>query len=88
VSWSAARLGSDLHHEIARRLTRLLEVPSTIRESEHASSIALLHAAGRLTAADKHRISTAGLREVIGPCVDALAPPQPKAASEDAQASC
>jgi hypothetical protein len=78
VSWSAARLGPSLTLELERRLTRLLAAHGGMRESEPAASVATLHAAGRLTAADKHCITTAGLREVILPCVAALIRPQPE----------
>ena len=74
--------GPALQHEIERRLSSLLAVPAAGRDSEPATTLAMLHAAGRLTAADKQRISTAGLREVIAPCVAALVTTNPPRSSE------
>ncbi|HKU36657.1 MAG TPA: ferritin-like domain-containing protein [Polyangiales bacterium] len=79
VGWCAARLGSDLHRELERRLGALA-APAAISDSEPQPTIALLHAAGRLTAADKHRISTQGVRDVIAPCLAALARPEARVA--------
>ena len=75
VTWSAVRLGAPLTHELERRLSQLRIAPEAIAESEPAAAVEALHAAGRLTAADKHHIALAAFREVIAPCLAAIARP-------------
>lgn len=73
VTWATARLGTAFPRELDRSLQALLNVPEVeIAEREDSTVRDTLHAAGRLTRADKHRIDRAGLREVIAPCLAAL----------------
>ena len=73
VSWSAARLGPELARVLERRLAERPIARDATHEVEHPDAIAALHAAGRLTDADKQRVTLAGLRDLVEPCVRALA---------------
>ena len=73
VSWATCRLGLAFQHEVDRRLGHLLAAKVSPQATEPADTIAALHAAGRLTAADQQRIRATGLREIVVPCVAALA---------------
>lgn len=71
MSWAAARLGPELPRTLRQRLASM-PVEARPPEVEPAAHLSALHAAGRLTTADKQGILTAGLRDVVAPCLVAL----------------
>jgi len=78
VGWSLARLGPDLRYELERRLALAQQTSAAARgepDRESPGNRAVLHAAGRLSAADKRRLTDAGLRDIVARCVAQLTPP-------------
>jgi hypothetical protein len=72
VSWAVTRIGAQLTRELHGRFTQLMLTPVPMAEREPADTVAALHAAGRLTVVDKHRVTLEGMRDVIAPCLAAL----------------
>jgi hypothetical protein len=75
VSWAAAQLGPQLTRELEGRFTQLMLTPEPAPEREPVDLVAALHAAGRLTSADKHRVTLAAMHDVVAPCLRALQRP-------------
>jgi hypothetical protein len=83
-------LGAPFGAELSRQLAVLLNAPVPV--SDDGESVALraaLHAAGRLTSADKQRLERVAVHDVIAPCVAALVQcPPPSAAGHELPVPC
>lgn len=72
VSWAVARLGPQLARELRGRFAQRMLTSEPVPEREPAEAVAALHAAGRLTSADKHRVTVFAMRDVVAACVSEL----------------
>jgi len=73
VAWGVQRCAGDLRAQLQRELDRaLVEQPAPPLEHEPPDVLAALHAAGRLSAAERQDLARRTLREVVVACAEAL----------------
>lgn len=73
VAWGAERCDERVRAQLREALAQAVEAqPAPGAEHESAEARTALHAAGRLTAAERADLGRRALREVVVPCADAL----------------